>query len=95
MKTTNYRIVKTSDKYPDVLLYREFTKGESVIIYAIGVNHSMPNSAISECVTFETELMAIEFIEKFTTETAELFCKEIKLFSSQKAQDEAKNLKQK
>jgi hypothetical protein len=75
----NYKIVETSSKFPDVLLYRDRNEhgDESVVIFAIGENTIETNTDYftSEVVNFDTIETAQSFITHFNSDQASEWCK--------------------
>ncbi len=71
----NFKIIETSDKYPDILLHRDRDENnEFVEIKAIGTSNNIDDYFITEKITFETKLSAMRFIYDFSVSSAEQWC---------------------
>jgi len=78
----NYKIIETSEKYPNVLLYRDRDENgtEFVYISAIGKIENEEDMFAFECVEFENNKTAQSFINDYSKESAEEWCEENEIY---------------
>ena len=78
----NYKIIETSEKYPNVLLHRDRDGNgtEFVYISAIGKIENEEDMFASECVEFENNKTAQSFINDYSKESAEEWCEENEIY---------------
>lgn len=74
----NFKIIKTKETYPDVLLHRDYSNegNELVRIMAIGTVDNDEDMMVTEDVTFETSALPAKFITDFSQQSAERWCGE-------------------
>lgn len=74
----NYKIIKTNDPYPDVLVHRNINddQNEIVRILAFGVIDAEEDQMWMEDITFENNLTPQYFINDFSQASAEAWCRE-------------------
>lgn len=72
----HFKIIETAAQYPDVLIYRDREdETEIVKIMAIGIIDEVENLFADESILFESYETACIFIENFTEEAANAWCK--------------------
>jgi len=72
----NFKIINTSPKYPDILLYRDRDEdgGEIVEIKTIGIIDGEDDMFACETVNFQSSLLACSFINDFSKKSADDWC---------------------
>lgn len=76
----NFRIIKTDNIFPDVLLYRDIGEdglAQKVVISAIGLGGDYVEHFYSETVYFKEKVSSKNFIRNYTTESAHEWCKAV------------------
>lgn len=74
----NFKILETSPKFADVLVFRDIDSGGNhvVKILAIGTVDEGEDEFIEEEVRFDSPELAKRYVADFTVESAESFCVE-------------------
>lgn len=75
----DFKILKTSSKYPDVLIYRTRDEdgNEQVFIHSFGTNAEKTQDEMNnEVIEFQSPIVAQNFIKDFSINSAEEWCKE-------------------
>lgn len=75
---SNYKIIKTNDPYPDVLIHRNLDddQNDTVRILAFGVIDAEEDGMWIEDIVFENNFMPGHFINDFSQASAEAWCRE-------------------
>jgi len=72
----NFKIIKTSEELPDVLLFRDRDENgkEIVNILAIGTLEDLPDMFLESQVLFDSGELAKRYIQDFSRTSAETWC---------------------
>jgi len=72
----NFKIIETSEKLPDVLLFRDRDENgkEIVNILAIGTLEDLPDMFLESKVLFDSGDLAKRYIQDFSKKSAETWC---------------------
>jgi len=91
----NTKVLATQSLYPDVFLHLNIDDSGNiyVLLYAVGRVREVEDCSVIEFIRFDDEYTAMDFLENYSVQQAEAWCKRKKIYYSSSNKNKKPNIK--